>query len=132
MTDEHDTTDPLADDAQPADSPDDDGRAIPDGDVADPAGPAGSAPAADPTGPTGTDADDGWFDSGVERKLKGAGAVVLGLIATWATFQVYFSLSRSIEIWFSRDFVPVFQAAFNLIVVLVAVAGIVWLVRELA
>lgn len=130
MTDTNDTTDPLADDAQPADSrtgaPDESERAMPDGDVADPGDPA------DATDLVASNDDGGWFGPGVERKLQAAGAVVLGLIATWATFQVYFSLSRAIEIWFSRDFVPVFQAAFNLVVVLVAVAGIGWLVRELA
>lgn len=67
----------------------------------------------------------------VRRNLTIGAIVVLGLLATWAVFQVYASTSRAIAIWFSEDYVPIFEAAFNAVVVLVAVAGILALLRDL-
>lgn len=84
---------------------------------------------------SGAQQDDrtgGLLGPEVERTLKSGAVVVLGLLASWATIQVYASTSRAISIWLSDDFVPVFHAAFNVVVVLLALAGIVWLVRELA
>jgi hypothetical protein len=75
---------------------------------------------------------DGLSWSAVRRNLLLAGIVVLGLLATWATFQVYASASQAIGIWLSDAYVPIFQAVFNVVVVLVALAGILALVRELS
>ena len=75
---------------------------------------------------------DGLSWSAVRRNLLLAGIVVLGLLATWATFQVYASASQAIGIWLSDAYVPIFQAIFNVVVVLVALAGILALVRELS
>lgn len=133
MTDPNDThDDPTETDDNSHDVPGDataprpddeaDGRLVPDGDVA---APPGGTDAGD------ADGDDSLFGPDMERKLKAGAAVVLGLLATWATIQVYASTAQAIELWISSDFVPIFQAAFNVVVVLVAVAGIVWLVREL-
>ena len=53
------------------------------------------------------------------------GALVgLGLLAAGATLQLYGSASRAIRIWVAPDFQPVFVAAFNLVVLLVAAIGI--------
>lgn len=68
----------------------------------------------------------------LQRKLQLAAVVGLALLAAWAAFQVYLSLSRAIAIWLSADYVPIFQAVFNAAVVAVAIAGILWIRRALA
>lgn len=118
-------TDDHGQDAQAADrltATSDGGHAVPDDDAAD-RSPAGHAGDADPGG--------ALLGADFQRTLQGGAIVVLGLLATWATFQAYASASEAIGIWISDDFVPIFEAAFNVAVVLVALAGIVWLVRRL-
>ena len=61
-----------------------------------------------------------------------AGLVVLSLLALVATFRVYIAASNAISVWISRDFVSLFQVAFNLLVLIVAVYGISVLVRRLS
>ncbi len=68
----------------------------------------------------------------VRRMLLVSAIGVLGLLATWATFQIYGAASQAISIWLSDAYVPIFQALFNAVVVLVALAGILWLVRQLS
>lgn len=68
----------------------------------------------------------------LRRKLGLAAIGLLALLAAWALFQVYLSTSRVISIWVSPDFVPIFTAAFNAIVVVLAIAGILLVRRELA
>lgn len=68
----------------------------------------------------------------VQRKLQLAAILGLALLAAWAAFQVYLSLSRAIAIWLSADYVPLFQAVFNAAVVTVAIAGILGIRRALA
>jgi hypothetical protein len=81
----------------------------------------------------GPDAEDDAFSwDRVRRGLIVSGIGVLGLLATWATFQIYGAASQAISIWLSEGFVPIFQALFNTVVVLVALAGILWLVRQLS
>jgi hypothetical protein len=60
----------------------------------------------------------------------GAFATLL-LLALFATLQFYTSASRAISIWVADDFVPVFQAAFNLAVVLACGVGLSLLVRRM-
>ena len=55
----------------------------------------------------------------------------LVLLASAATLQLYASGTRAIRIWVASDFVPVFVAAFNLVVLLVAVIGISWILKRL-
>jgi uncharacterized membrane protein len=62
--------------------------------------------------------------------LKGALALLV-LLAVVATFQLYLSVSSVIGTWVDREFRPLFRAAFNLAVLLLAVLGISWLVRAL-
>ena len=57
---------------------------------------------------------------------------ILCLLALVATFRFYFAASEAIRVWFSPDFVPVFQAVFNLIVLVAAATGISILVRRIA
>jgi hypothetical protein len=59
------------------------------------------------------------------------GAIVgLGLVALMAVFRFYFAASRAISVWISPDFEPVFQAAFNLVVLLLAATGIIVFARR--
>lgn len=57
--------------------------------------------------------------------------VVLALVALLATFRFYFAASEAITVWISDDFVSIFQAAFNLLVLIVCVYGVSLLVRRL-
>lgn len=63
--------------------------------------------------------------------VQWAAFAILCLLALVATFRAYFAASEAIRIWFSRDFVPVFQFAFNLLVLIASAAGISVLVRRL-
>jgi hypothetical protein len=63
--------------------------------------------------------------------LKWAAFVLLGLIAAIALFRFYFAASNTISIWISPDFEPMFQAAFNLVVLLAAGAGLAKLARHI-
>lgn len=56
---------------------------------------------------------------------------VLGLLAAVALLQFYSSASTAIGVWVADRFEPVIQAAFNLVVLLAAAAGISLVVREL-
>jgi hypothetical protein len=56
----------------------------------------------------------------------------LTLLALVATFRFYFAVSSAIDIWVAREFRPLFQAAFNLVVLLLAAVGISWEVRKVA
>lgn len=67
----------------------------------------------------------------LRRKLAITAIGLLALLAGWALFQVYVSAGEAISIWVSPDFVPIFEAAFNAIVVVVAIAGILLVRREL-
>ncbi|MFC7138250.1 hypothetical protein ACFQMA_23630 [Halosimplex aquaticum] len=57
---------------------------------------------------------------------------ILCLLALVATFRFYFAASEAIRVWFSADFVPVFQAVFNLLVLVASALGISVLVRRIA
>ncbi len=46
------------------------------------------------------------------------------------TQDTYFAASRVISVWISPDFEPVFQAAFNLVVLLLAATGIIVFARR--
>lgn len=70
--------------------------------------------------------------SDLRRKLTLAAVGILALLAAVAVYRAYAATSRAIGIWFSRDFVPIFAAVFNVFVVLVAVAAIFYLVRRVS
>jgi uncharacterized membrane protein len=95
-----------------------------------------------------TDTDDATTDDSTERDeqtpdadtigestireyvLKGALALLV-LLAVVATIQLYLSVSNVIGTWVEPRFRALFRAAFNLVVLLLAVLGISWLVRAL-
>jgi uncharacterized membrane protein len=95
-----------------------------------------------------TDTDDATTDDSIERDeqtpdadtigestireyvLKGALALLV-LLAVVATIQLYLSVSNVIGTWVEPRFRALFRAAFNLVVLLLAVLGISWLVRAL-
>ncbi|PSQ07458.1 hypothetical protein BRC95_04500 [Halobacteriales archaeon QS_5_68_33] len=57
--------------------------------------------------------------------------VVLSLVALLATFRFYFAASEAITVWIADDYVLVFQAAFNLLVLVVCLYSVSLLVRRL-
>lgn len=60
----------------------------------------------------------------------GAFAVLL-LLAFVATVRFYLSASNAISIWVARDWVPIFQSAFNLAVLFACALGLSILVRRM-
>jgi uncharacterized membrane protein len=56
----------------------------------------------------------------------------LALLALLATVRFYFAVSTTIDRWVAREHRSLFQAAFNLVVLLVAAIGISWEVRKMA
>lgn len=61
--------------------------------------------------------------------------VALGLftlLAVVAVLQLYLSVGSAINTFISRQYRPLFRAAFNLVVLLAAGIGISWTVRELS
>jgi hypothetical protein len=56
----------------------------------------------------------------------------LTLLALVATLRLYLAASTAIDIWVAREYRPLFQAAFNLVVLLLAAVGISWEVQQVA
>lgn len=65
------------------------------------------------------------------RYLMWTAVALLALLAVVATFRVYTSASAAIARFVAYEYRALFQAAFNLAVLLLAVAGIVTLLRRL-
>jgi len=84
------------------------------------------------TGSTVDDADEA--DSGPSIAVYAQWAVfaILTLVALIATLQFYFSASSAIDTFVTDRYRPLFNAAFNLAVVLVCGLGLSVLVRRLA
>ncbi|MDZ7700988.1 MAG: hypothetical protein U5J98_02355 [Halobacteriales archaeon] len=66
-----------------------------------------------------------------KRYLLWAAVALLALLAVVATFRVYTSTSQAIGRFVAYEYRALFQAAFNLAVLLLAVAGITSLLRRL-
>lgn len=66
-----------------------------------------------------------------KRYLLWGGVVLLALLAAVAMLQVYTNISSAIARFVDPDYRPVFRAVFNLVVLLLAVAGISALLRQL-
>ncbi|ERG99893.1 MAG: hypothetical protein J07HQX50_01047 [Haloquadratum sp. J07HQX50] len=49
---------------------------------------------------------------------------VLSLLALIAIIRFYMASARAISIWIAPDFEPLFQAGFNLVILIFAVAGV--------
>ena len=80
------------------------------------------------------DADEtstsGFGDADVWRYLRLGAIGLLALLALVATIQLYSNTSAAISQWVSPTYVPVFQAAFNLVVLLLALSGLAVLARK--
>lgn len=55
----------------------------------------------------------------------------LSLLALIAALQFYINASSALNQWITDEYRSLFQAAFNLVVLFVAAAGIAWQVRRL-
>jgi hypothetical protein len=89
------------------------------------------APIADQS-PAGSDAPDPMDgEMSVFEQLQWGALVLLVVAAIWATAQFYLSATRAIEVWVGAGYQPVVMAAFNLALLLGAVAGIARLARRL-
>ena len=69
-------------------------------------------------------------DADVWRYLRLGAVGLLAMLALIATVQLYTNTSAAIAQWLSPAYVPVFQAAFNLVVLLLALAGLAVLARR--
>ena len=76
------------------------------------------------------ESESGLADADVWRYLRLGATGLLAMLALVATFQLYTNTSAAITQWVSPTYVPVFQAAFNLVVLLLALAGLAVLARR--
>ncbi|MEF8800615.1 MAG: hypothetical protein V5A38_08405 [Halolamina sp.] len=72
------------------------------------------------------------IDDDLRRKLNYALLLGLGLLALIAVIQFYLNMSSVINQWVTREFRSLFQAAFNLVVLLVVGTAISLQVKRLA
>ncbi|WP_251343029.1 hypothetical protein [Haloplanus halophilus] len=77
---------------------------------------------------TGGDEDSG---ARVRRYANYAVLIVLGLLAFVAVVRLYLSVSNVIATWITDEYRSLFQAAFNLVVLLAAGVGISYQLRRL-
>jgi hypothetical protein len=97
----------------------------------------GTAAAADPTvtdeaDATADEADADEADGDrLRRYVERAVLAVLFLFAIVVAFRFYFAASNAVSYWVAEPYESAFQAAFNLVVLLVVGAGIVRQVRRM-
>ena len=79
------------------------------------------------------DTDDGTAGDGTDlrRTLNYVLLAGLSLVALIATLRLYFNVSTAINQWITYEYRSLFQAAFNLAVLLLVSAGMVWQTRRL-
>lgn len=58
--------------------------------------------------------------SDLRDKFRKGVFVIAMLLLLVATFQLYFSITRVIDIWFEYQYVPIFTAVYNFTVLLVS------------
>jgi uncharacterized membrane protein len=81
---------------------------------------------------TATDADENeGRGERVRRYANYAVLLVLGILAFVAVIQLYLSVSNAIRTWIEPEYRSLFQAAFNLVVLLAAGLGISYQLRRL-
>lgn len=92
-----------------------------------------TTPLPDDTESTDDTADEAEADDGprVRRYANYAVLLVLGLLAFVALIRLYFSVSNAITTWITSEYRSLFQAAFNLVVLLAAGVGISYQLRRL-
>lgn len=86
---------------------------------------AGGDPAA-----SGESSDPDLVDADVWRYLRLGAIGLLSLLALVATTKLYTNTSAAIAQWVAPTYVPVFQAAFNLVVLLLALSGLAVLAQQ--
>jgi hypothetical protein len=59
-------------------------------------------------------------DTTVEDYFKGGLFVLLGIIITISALKFYFTVDNIIYTWFKHEYVPIIQAFYNLIVIVVS------------
>ena len=83
-----------------------------------------SAPDSDANSGVGSSESTSRFDSigdNVSRYVLWAAFLLSLMFAGLAAINLYFQVGHLIDIWIEQRFQPIFQAAFNLIVLLIAV-----------
>jgi hypothetical protein len=90
--------------------------------------PDGSETVSERDQPDDDTADD---DGRIRRYANYAVLIVLGLLAFVAVVQLYLSVSGVIRTWIEPEYRSLFQAAFNLVVLLAAGLGISYQLRRL-
>lgn len=78
-----------------------------------------------------SDADGESARSRLIRVVYWTALAVLCLLALVATFRFYFAASEAIRVWFSSRFVAIFQAVFNVLVLIASLIGISVVVRRM-
>lgn len=68
---------------------------------------------------------DPWTRERLEAYFRGAAFVVLLLLGAIATFRLYFALEHAILTWLRPQWIPLAQAGFSLVILVV----VVWLLR---
>ncbi|MFB6108450.1 MAG: hypothetical protein ABEJ82_06385 [Haloplanus sp.] len=89
-----------------------------------------SQPDTEPDRSTDADSDDSTRTR-VRRYANYAVLAVLGLLAFVAVVQLYLSTSRVITTWITSEYRSLFQAAFNLLVLLLAGVGISYQLKRM-
>ncbi len=74
--------------------------------------------------------DEQGLQTDVERYVRYLLVGGLALLALIALIRFYFAASTTIDTWISSDYRSLFQALFNLIILLLAGAGIAWQARK--
>lgn len=76
--------------------------------------------------------DDSRFGAELAvRGLEWAALLTLAVLALYALLRFYGSASTAISLWIAPEYEPFYQAAFNLVVLLVATLGVVRIVGRL-
>lgn len=71
-------------------------------------------------------------DFEIRKNLYRGALGLFVLLAVVAVVQLYASVNATINTFVAHEYRPLFRAAFNLVVLLVAGIGISWTVRELS
>lgn len=66
------------------------------------------------------DSGGGRFGGNVDRYVLWGGLLLSGLLGTVAAVNLYFQVGSVINVWIAGRYQPIFQAGFNLVVLLVA------------
>lgn len=80
---------------------------------------------------TKVEKENGGLGSDVlRRRLLLGGILVLSILGLFALIQVYINLSSTITTWISQEYLGIFQAGFNLIILLLVAIAITRLIKK--